>query len=106
MEKEVLYRFCIGEATEREAAEILKWTQESPENERELAIMQMVYDGALLYSAGIATKKPEVTLKVWKQKWLLRYAVAAAVLISTIVGFSLFTIHPEHQQWSGQMSAI
>lgn len=106
MEKEVLYRFCIGEATEREAAEILKWTQESPENERELAIMQMVYDGALLYSAGIATKKPEVTLKVWKQKWLLRYAVAAAVLLSTIVGFSLFTIHREHQQWSGQMAAI
>ena len=49
MEKEALYKFCIGEATEKEAAEILKWTQEGPENERELALMQMVYDGALLY---------------------------------------------------------
>lgn len=106
MEKEVLYRFCIGEATEKEAAEILNWTQESSENERELALMQMVYDGALLYSAGMVNEKPEMILKVWKQKWLLRYAVAAAVLISTIIGLSVFTIHRDHKQWSGQMATI
>lgn len=106
MEKEVLYRFCIGEASEKEAAEILEWTQESPENERELAIMQMIYDGALLYSAGTVSEKPELVFKVWRKKWLLRYAVAAAVLISTIIGFSVFSIHREHQQWSGQMVAV
>lgn len=106
MEKEVLYRFCIGEATEREAAEILRWTQESPENERELALMQMVYDGAVLYTAGAMTEKSDATLKVWRQKWLLRYAVAAAVFISAIIGVAFFTIHRDHQQWSGQMAAI
>lgn len=106
MEKEKLYRFCIGEATEKEAAEIMEWTQKSPENERELALMQMVYDGALLYSVGMVNEKPEMILKIWKQKWLLRYAVAAAVLISTIIGLSVFTIHRDHKQWSGQMTTI
>lgn len=106
MEKEVLYRFCIGEATEKEAAEIMNWTQESPENERELALMQMVYDGVLLYSAGKVNKKPELIMKVWKQKWLLRFAVAAAVFISTVIGFSVYTIQQDHKQWSGQMSII
>lgn len=106
MEKEKLYRFCIGEASEKEAAEILEWTQESPENEREFALMQMIYDGALLYSAGTVSEKPELVFKVWKKKWLLRYAVAAAVLISTIIGLSVFTIHRDHKQWSGQMTTI
>ena len=64
MEKEKLYRFCIGEATEKEAAEIMEWTQKSPENERELALMQMVYDGALLYSVGMVNEKPEMILKI------------------------------------------
>ena len=51
MDRETLYRFCIGEATEKEAAEILEWSKESPENMRELGLMHMVNDGVLLCAA-------------------------------------------------------
>lgn len=106
MDRETLYRFCIGEATEKEAAEILEWSKESPENMRELGLMHMVNDGVLLCAAQMKSEHPKSPIKIWQRKLLMCHVAFAAAFMVIVVCLSIFTIHRERQQWSEQMTSI
>ncbi|MGM9767638.1 MAG: FecR family protein [Candidatus Cryptobacteroides sp.] len=83
MDKELLYRYINGQATDEQIKEIMRWAHEDPENMKELEILRRLNDEAI-WGAGF---DPEESRKQRRRTVAMRtLSIAASFLL--LVGFS------------------
>lgn len=92
MDKEVLYRFFQGIATDGERSRIRKWMEASPEHARELMDERRLFDATLLLTdANRFHMKPGAGRKVRFAPWASELVrIASVVILTACLSFFYF----------------
>lgn len=86
MEKETLYRFLRCETSPEEEAAIAEWLSESPEHQRELNDLQLVFNAMHLHAPETDARPLRPRISLFRLKTIVRCAGAAAAALLLFVG--------------------
>jgi len=90
MEKNILYRFFDGSASDHEVEQVRAWVESSPENRRELFRERKMYDSILLLTT---TNKRNVQQAKRRQKRVIRLRISQIAAMLAVV-FTLGLLIP------------
>ena len=82
MNKNTLYRFLSGEATQDEIAEVKAWIESDEENKRKYLQERRLLDAVLLYSGEETVVKPKKKLFGRYSMWIAAMLTGAILLLS------------------------
>lgn len=101
MDKDTLYRFFSGDATQAEEEKVLSWVEACADNKDMFLKERQIFDAMLLHAGWESTVSAKSILPKWAKELL---KVAAILLV--VLGGSLFYIHQERVRVLSAVNSI